>query len=210
VSSEDGRVRIANRIFELWIGDYFISKDARRQDRKEVAGVFKDDVVKDGRFDMELCLRGFARHYRRIFTKKDAPFLERHGRLVFLSFLTPLINGEGYYYIESETSDALRMDLVVSYNREEFILELKLWRGEKAHKTGCEQLANYLRCRGARQGYLLSFDFRGESRRKPKEEWLTLRPDPAAPLPRATGGKSPSGENKEGGSGELRIFDVIL
>ncbi|MDR1587968.1 MAG: hypothetical protein LBS57_10975, partial [Treponema sp.] len=62
----------------------------------------------------------------------------------------------------------------------------------------------------ARQGYLLSFDFRGESRRKPKEEWLRVMPDPAASPPRATGGESPSGENGEGGSGELRIFDVIL
>jgi hypothetical protein len=202
VSNDDGRVRIANRIFELWISDYFISKDARKQDRKEVTGVFKYDVIKEGRFDMELCLRRFAQHYRRIFTKKDAPFLERHGRLVFLSFLTPLINGEGFYYIESETTDALRMDLVVSYNREEFIIELKIWRGEEAHKAGYEQLAGYLRRRGARQGYLLSFDFRGESAREPTEEWLTVRPDPA--------GIPPAADAREASSGELRIFDVIL
>ncbi|MDR3115974.1 MAG: hypothetical protein LBU25_10710 [Treponema sp.] len=84
-------------------------------------------MVKDGRFDMELCLCRFAHHYRQIFNKKDAPFLERHGRLVFLSFLTSLINGEWFYYIESETTDALRMDLVVSYGTEEFIIELNIW-----------------------------------------------------------------------------------
>ncbi|MDR0761008.1 MAG: hypothetical protein LBF74_13035, partial [Treponema sp.] len=116
-------------------------------------------------------------------------------RLVFLSFLTPLINGEGFYYIESETTDARRMDLVVSYGREEFIIELKVWRGEAAHRAGYEQLAEYLRNRGRKEGYLLTFDFRKESNREPGEEWVSAWP--AA----ASGGQA---------SGELRIFDVML
>jgi hypothetical protein len=188
-ANRDGRIQIANRIFEQWITDYFMSKDARREDRKAVNGVFKYDVVKDGRFDMELCLRRFAKHFRQVFNTDDAAFLERQGRLIFLSFLTPLINGEGFYYIESETTDALRMDLVVSYGREEFIIELKIWRGEAAHNAGYEQLGEYLRRRGRGEGYLLTFDFRRESNREPKEEWVTVNP---------------------GGAGELRIFDVLL
>ncbi|MDR1948672.1 MAG: AAA-like domain-containing protein, partial [Spirochaetaceae bacterium] len=155
VRQGEGKILPANRIFEIRITNYFISKDARRPGRREVNGVFKYDVVKEGRFDMELCLRRFARHFSQGFSKRDIPFLERHGRLVFLSFLTPLINGEGFYYIESETTDAQRMDLVVSYNREEFIIELKIWRGGEAHRAGVEQLAGYLRRRGAREGYLL-------------------------------------------------------
>ncbi|MDR1444907.1 MAG: AAA-like domain-containing protein [Treponema sp.] len=182
------KIVIANRIFETRIANYFLSKDGRRQDRKAVNGVFKYDVVKDGRFDMELCLRRFALHFRQVFGKEDAAFLERQGRLVFLSFLVPLINGEGFYYIESETTDALRMDLVVSYGREEFIIELKIWRREAAHGAGYEQLGEYLRRRGRGEGYLLTFDFRKESSRNPREEWIT------------------AGRNGE----ELRIFDVML
>ncbi|MDR2394296.1 MAG: AAA-like domain-containing protein [Treponema sp.] len=189
VVSRGGKIQIANPIFERWITDYFLSKDARRQDNKEVKGVFKYDVVKEGRFDMELCLRRFAKHYRQIFTRKDAAFLERHGRLVFLSFLTPLINGEGFYYIESETTDALRMDLVISYGTEEFIIELKTWRGEAAHGAGYEQLAEYLHRRGRKEGYLLTFDFRQKSHRNPREAWLQVSRE---------------------GNGALRIFDVIL
>jgi hypothetical protein len=188
VKRQGEKITIGNRIFETRIVNYFLSKDARRQDRKTVNGVFKYDVVKEGRFDMELCLRRFARHFRQIFNKNDAAFLERQGRLVFLSFLAPLINGEGFYYIESETADALRMDLVVSYGREEFIIELKIWRGEAARREGYGQLAEYLRGRGKREGYLVSFDFRRESRRKPGEGWVTV---------------------KSGGE-ELRIFDVVL
>jgi hypothetical protein len=189
ITTKDGKIQIANRIFERWITDYFLSKDARRYNKKEVKGVFRYDVVKDGRFDMELCLCRFAQHYRQVFNKKDAAFLERHGRLVFLSFLTPLINGEGFYYIESETTDAMRMDLVVSYGTDEFIIELKIWRGDADHGAGYEQLAEYLRRRGRKEGYLLTFDFRKESNREPQEIWLPVKSE---------------------GNGELRIFDVML
>jgi hypothetical protein len=184
------KILAANRIFETRIVNYFLSKDARRQDKKTVGGIFKYEVVKDGRFDMELCLRRFARHFRLIFGKDDAAFLERQGRLVFLSFLAPLINGEGFYYIESETTDAQRMDVVVSYGREEFIIELKIWRGEAAHRAGYGQLAEYLHRRGRQEGYLLSFDFRKEGNREGREEWVTV----------------PCG----GAGEELRIFDISL
>jgi hypothetical protein len=186
------RIIIANRIFEVRITNYFISKDSRKHgpDKKEVNGVFKYDVVRDGKFDMELCLTKFAQHYRKIFTKKDAAFLERHGRLVFLSFLTPLINGEGFYYIESETTDAQRMDLVVGFGKQEFIIELKIWRGQEYHKAGYAQLADYLRSRNAKEGYLLTFDFRKEhtpAAGEPKEQWKTL-------------------DDRD----ELRVFDIML
>lgn len=37
-----------------------------------------------------------------------------------------------------------RTDLIIDYNREQFIIELKLWRGEKRHREGEMQLADYL------------------------------------------------------------------
>jgi hypothetical protein len=174
VQHRNDKIQTANRIFERWITDYFLSKDYRSDNhgKKEVNGVFKFDVAKNGRFDMELCLVRFAQHYRKIFNEKDAAFLERQGRLIFLSFLVPLINGEGFYYIESETADAGRMDIVVVYGKEEFIIELKIWHGEEYRRAGLEQLKAYLRSRNAKEGYLLTFDFRKESNRTPKEEWL--------------------------------------
>jgi hypothetical protein len=64
------------------------------------------------------------------------------------------------------------MDIVVVYGKEEFIIELKIWHGEEYRRAGLEQLKAYLRSRNAKEGYLLTFDFRKESSRAPKEEWL--------------------------------------
>jgi hypothetical protein len=174
VQYRDDKIKMANRIFERWITDYFLSKDYRSDNhsKKEVNGVLKFDVVKDGRFNMELCLIRFAQHYRKIFNKNDAAFLERQGRLLFLSFLVPLINGAGFYYIESETADAGRMDIVVTYGKEEFIIELKIWHGEEYRQAGLEQLKTYLRSRNAKEGYLLTFDFRQKNNKTSKEEWV--------------------------------------
>jgi hypothetical protein len=86
----------------------------------------------DGRFVMELCLRKFAKHYRDLFNEDDLAFLERQGKMLFLSYLAPLLNGDGFYHLESQFANLRRMDIIVDYSREQFIIELKIWHGEEA------------------------------------------------------------------------------
>jgi len=163
-------VAVSNKIFELRMANYFISKDSRRQERPSY--VLPGDIIKNGRFDMELCLRKFADHYAEIYSETDTAFLERHGRLLFLSYLKPLINGGGFYHIESEFTDLRRMDIVVDYGRDQFICELKIWRGEQYEKEAHEQLLGYMASKRADRGYMLTFDFRKGANRKKKAEWL--------------------------------------
>jgi hypothetical protein len=167
---------VDNRIFEIYISDYFIAKDETiaYEKRKMITNnVLVQDVVHDGKFDMELCLRKFAEHYREIYTEKDAPFLERQGRLLFLSYLKPLINGQGFYHIESQFTDLRRMDIVVDFGGEQFIIELKLWKGEAGMDKAYEQLAGYMQSKGANKGYLLTFDFRKEKDMH-NPEWVQI------------------------------------
>jgi len=168
----DDRVIIANKIFETRISNYFISKDSRK--RKQSDTTLQRDLVKDGRFDMELCLRKFADHYAEIFNKNDKKFLERHGRLIFLSYLRPLINGQGFYHIESQFTDLRRMDIVVDFGRDQFIIELKLWKGDEAEQKSYIQLLGYMESKKAESGYLLTFDFRKEKNKQPKAEWVDI------------------------------------
>ena len=171
MQNKNGIAAVSNRIFETIIYDYFISKDQTDVKTKTPNGIISD-IVRNDKFDMELCLRKFAEHYGEIFTEKDTEFLERHGRLVFLSYLRPLINGRGFYHVESETRDQRRMDIVVDYGSDHFIIELKLWRGEKYNDEAYEQLLDYMEAKKAATGYLLTFDFRKGATKERRAGWI--------------------------------------
>ena len=156
----DTLVKIHNKIFEIVITDYFISRNRTAPKIRNVNSVSRTEIIKDSVFDMELCLGKFKNHYAEIYTAKDIDFLERDGKLIFLTYLMPLINGTGFYHFESETRDNGKIDLVIDFLRQQFIVELKLWHGESRHEEACEQLASYLKSKNMDSGYLLTFDFR--------------------------------------------------
>ena len=165
-------IAMSNRIFELVVTSYLVSKSSHS--KKGIDGVLQYDVVRDGVFDMELCLRKFAEHYRELFTDRDVAFLESNGRMLFLSYLKPLLNGRGFYHIESQFTDLRRMDLVVDFGRQQFIIELKIWRGEKYQTEAHEQLCAYLDSKNKAEGYLLTFDFRKNKETASRAEWLEV------------------------------------
>jgi hypothetical protein len=172
---EDERVVIANKIFELLISIYFMSRADDQEapmHRAILSGVLREDVVRGGRFDMELALSRFAVQFRKLYSKLDADFFEKHARMLLLCYLSPLINGEGFYHIESQTTDLQRMDIVVDYGADEFIIELKLWHGECVHERAYGQLAGYLSKRGVGTGYLVTFDTRRDTKRDTWEKWV--------------------------------------
>jgi len=106
---------------------------------------------------MSEVLERFAAFIHAEYRDEDGLFIERQGRLLFLSFLKPIINGTGHYAVEPETRGSRRMDVVVFYGGEEHIVELKIWHGEQAAEDAYDQLTGYLESRGQKQGYLLSF-----------------------------------------------------
>jgi len=170
--NNNGKVAIANKIFEILIFNYFISKDESNSSVRRIKRVLPYDVIENDRFDMPLCLERFAKHYREMFNEGDIPFLERHGRMLFLTYLKPLINGIGFYHIESGLTDLRRMDIVLDFINEQFIIELKVWHGETKHQKAYEQLSGYLDGKNASKGYLLTFDFREERNKAYKAEWV--------------------------------------
>ncbi len=73
--------------------------------------------------------------------------------------MKPIINGTGNYYIEAQTRDERRTDVIVDYLGEQFIVELKIWHGSEYNERGEQQLADYLEYFHKDKGYLLSFNF---------------------------------------------------
>jgi uncharacterized protein YxeA len=108
---------------------------------------------------MDRVLQKFVEHFDSIYGDSDAEFDEEEGRRRFLLYLRPIINGTGNYYIEAETRNARRMDVVIDYMGEQFIVELKIWRGNAYNERGEEQLADYLDYFHLKKGYLLSYNF---------------------------------------------------
>jgi len=86
-------------------------------------------------------------------------FKERDGREQFLLYLKPIINGTGNYYIEAQTRDQTRTDVVVDYLGQQYIIELKIWHGQRYNEEGERQLSQYLDYWGLDTGYMLSFNF---------------------------------------------------
>jgi hypothetical protein len=166
----NAKVVISNRIFEIRIADFLILQEKRK--RTYTTGTLKEDVVENGRFNMETCLRKFAQHYYETYNDKDSAFLEREGRLLFLFFVKPLINGAGFYYMEAETRNSRRLDIVINYNNEEFIIELKIWHGEKYKEKAYAQLLDYMSAKGLKTGYLLTFDFRKDANKETGAQWV--------------------------------------
>ena len=51
------------------------------------------------------------------------------------------------------------MDLVIDYKGEQFVVEMKIWRGQKYHEDGENQLCGYLSRMHLNKGYMLTCGF---------------------------------------------------
>ena len=104
----------------------------------------KNQFVSGGHLNMRKILEKFVETFEYLYGDQNESFLEEAGRRYFMLFLKPIINGTGNCYVESETRNRERMDLVVDYRGEQFVVELKIWHGEAYNKRGEEQIAEYL------------------------------------------------------------------
>ena len=93
-------------------------------------------------------------------------------RFLFLTFLKPIINGVGNYYIEARTRDQTRTDVVVDYLGKQYIVELKIYHGDVYQQKGIEQLCEYLDYHGQEKGWLISFCFHKKKEKKTGMELL--------------------------------------
>ncbi len=156
LAEKDKSVAISNIIFEIVLYNHIISEKIME---RYSFGYENNQFVENGALDMERALQKFQEVMKAEYRNEDVSFIERQGRLLFLCFMKPIINGKGNYYVEPETRDNTRMDVVISYGGCEYIVELKIWRGEQYRQKGLRQLEEYLDSRNSKKGYLISFSF---------------------------------------------------
>ena len=160
VRNEHGTVRVANRIFETILYNLFLSdEELKSSDFIKEGERDKNQFVSDGKLDMRLILERFIVTYTQVCGPLKDRFKEKDGREQFLLYLKPIINGTGNYYIEAQTRDQTRSDVFVDYLGQQYIVELKVWRGERYNADGEKQISEYLDYWNLDTGYMLSFNF---------------------------------------------------
>ncbi len=159
LKEENGHVAIANRMFEMCLLNMFMAKEAMTSEVFSKGESDRVQFIRNNMLDMELVLKKFVEYFDEIYNEKDVNFIEKYGRKFFLLYLKPIINGTGNYYLEAQTRDARRTDVIVDYRGEQFIIELKIWHGNEYNERGEEQLSEYLDYYHKDTGYMLSFNF---------------------------------------------------
>jgi len=166
-------IAIANRIFEMRLYVYFIGESKKNTDLKKSASDSRSIFIdEDGWLNVPKIMEHFIRDHNIIHKDDNEKFLEEEGRERFLTYLAPIINGTGTYSVEEQTRDHRRMDVVIHYLGRRYVIELKIWHGDRYNEKGEKQICEYLDRFGLDTGYLLSFSF--NSNKKPGVERLNI------------------------------------
>jgi hypothetical protein len=125
--NNNGILKIHNRVYQEVLLNYMASRMHLKQLARNAdfgSGFFNRDKT----LNMGAVLLKFQAFMREQFSNKDRDFLERNGRLIFLSFIKPIINGSGFDFKEPQISDERRLDVVITYLQHKYVAELKIWR----------------------------------------------------------------------------------
>ncbi|MCY3743123.1 MAG: AAA-like domain-containing protein [Candidatus Poribacteria bacterium] len=162
----DGMCQIANPIYLYCIMQAFkptmngLELEYHHEDN--IDG-FQGYLTVTGQIDMERLLDNFrdfiARAGFKILQVPDTPqeSVGRHLLLTYLDLFARSVGGALFF--ETETGRG-RMDLLITHEREKYIVETKIWRGDSRYQAGKRQLAAYLKLEGVGQGYYVVFDHR--------------------------------------------------
>ncbi|MDE0401534.1 MAG: AAA-like domain-containing protein [Candidatus Poribacteria bacterium] len=166
VEDADGMCQIANPIYLYCIMQAFkptmngLEQEYHHEDN--IDG-FQAYLTATGQIDMERLLDNFRDFITRagfkILQVPDTPreSVGRHLLLTYLDLFARSVGGTLSF--ETETGRG-RMDLLITHEREKYIVETKIWRGDIRYQAGKKQLAAYLKLEGAGQGYYVVFDHR--------------------------------------------------
>ncbi len=130
-------------------------------------------VNPDGSINMHKLLEAFAQFFREhsdAWLEKFA-YKEAGPHLLLMAFLQRIINGGGKIHREYALGRK-RMDLLIEWQKQRIVLEIKLWYGEKALQDGLEQTAAYMDTCNATEGHLVIFN---QSKAKTWEEKIYQR-----------------------------------
>ena len=159
IKNVNNKVAVFNRILETWMYNLFITEEQIESRIYDQGSIEKNQFVENGLLKMDKILERFAVHFNDIYGGEEQTFKEEEGRRYFMLYIKPIINGTGNYYIEAQTRDRSRTDMIIDYLGTQYIIEMKIWRGNAYNERGEQQLTEYLDYYHVNKGYMLSFCF---------------------------------------------------
>ena len=174
-----GMCEIANPIYQQCIMQAFqplINGLENKYFPESGRGEAVDYLTADGRIEMLLLLDNFkdfiARAGYRILQVPETP-QEFIGQYLLSAYLDQFVRTiGGAMFLEVPTGRG-RMDLLISFNGQKYIVETKIWEGHRRYAAGKKQLAAYLKSEGATEGYYVVFDHRRNPEPLVQTELLT-------------------------------------
>ena len=86
----------------------------------------------------------YIQEHSMLYEGESVQCLEKEGRERFITFAAFIINGTGTYHIDPQTRDHRRMDLVVLFRGQRYIIELKIWHSDRYDEEAERQISEYL------------------------------------------------------------------
>ncbi len=171
-AQREGKLIIHNKIFEERLYNYLLAQKNIRDICARFTSVDENQFFKTGHLDMEKCLLKFQEVMYQEYRQENERFYETTGRMIFLAYLKPILNGKGFSFVEAQTRGNRRMDVVITHGNEKFVVELKIWNGEKYEEKGLDQLAEYLDYQNLDKGYMIIFNF--NKNKEYMAQWVTV------------------------------------
>ena len=160
IRNNHNTIAVSNRMFEMLLYTHFIGESDKNNDLKQLAAGTKTAFVDaEGWLDVPKIMDHFIREHNRIHKDNTEKFIEEEGRERFITYIAGIINGTGTYSVEEQLRDYRRTDLVIHYLGRRYIIEMKIWHGERYNAEGEKQLTGYLDYWNLSTGYMLSFNF---------------------------------------------------
>ena len=163
---EDQMCEIANPIYLHCILQTFKPTINGLEDKyypQETSNGHWDYLTATGELNMLQLLNNFrdfiARAGFRILQVPQKP-REYVGQYLLLAYLDNFVHQvQGTMHLEVPTGRG-RLDLMIVHNGRKYIVETKVWGGERYYEAGKKQLAAYLKLEKATEGYYVVFDHR--------------------------------------------------
>ena len=174
----DGMCEIANPIYQHRIlqafkplfngleGEYF---------SEENGDDFIDYLTAEGAIALEALLDNFqafiARAGFRILQVPSTPqeYVGQYLLYAYLDHFVRSVNAD--MFLEVQTGRG-RIDLLILHNQRKYIVETKIWEGNRYYQSGKAQLATYLKLEDAQEGYYVVFDHRQKPESRAETETI--------------------------------------